>query len=140
MSGGDWYWGRRSRERLVTCDARLVTCADLALAASPFDLTVVFGHRGREEQDRAYREGNSTKQWPNSTHNAYPSRGLDLAPLLSDGSIPWTDQRYWFLLAGLMLAAAAARDVKLRWGGNWDGDEMFDDQRLKDFGHFEVVG
>ena len=60
-----------------------------------------------------------------SRHNVLPSRAVDVAFLLADGSVSWS---------GLLLAKFArlvkAADARVRWGGDWPG--------FKDRPHFEV--
>lgn len=53
--------------------------------------------------------------------------------------IDWKDIKRFALLAGLLLAAAAEEKVKVRWGGNWDGDNDFKDNSLEDLPHLEYV-
>lgn len=143
--GKEHYWGTKSLERIDTLDPRWKSILDDVLAAVPFDIKVVWGYRGREVQDRAYAEGHSTKQWPNSLHNKMPSVAVDLAPLNANGKIPgWGDEpadpRPWMVLAGAVLGVARVARVEVRWGGNWDCDAiMLDDQDFDDLGHFEIT-
>jgi hypothetical protein len=137
--GQQHRWGAASLEKIGTLDPRWRGILNDVLAAVPFDVTVVYGFRGEDAQNAAFAAGNSTKQWPNSVHNTYPSRAIDLAPLDEDGSIPWNDPRPWMVLAGAVLAACRIARVGHRWGGNWDGDAvMLDDQDFDDLGHHEL--
>ena len=65
------------------------------------------------------------KRGGESKHNALPSRALDVAFLLADGSVSWS---------GLLLSKFArlmkAADARVRWGGDWP--------QFKDRPHFEV--
>lgn len=132
-------WGEFSLEKIGTLDARWRGILSDVLAAVPFDVTVVFGFRGEDAQNAAYAAGRSTKQWPNSIHNTFPSRAVDLAPYV-DGGIPWEDPRPWLVLAGAVLGVCEAARVGVRWGGNWDCDAtMLDDQDFDDLGHFELA-
>jgi peptidoglycan L-alanyl-D-glutamate endopeptidase CwlK len=133
------YWGTTSLERIDTLDPRWKGILDDVLVAVPFDVKVIWGYRGQEVQDRAYAEGKSTKQWPNSVHNKMPSRAVDLAPVVG-GEIPWDDPRPWLVLAGAVLGVARVAREGIRWGGNWDSDAvMLDDQDFDDLGHFEIA-
>jgi peptidoglycan L-alanyl-D-glutamate endopeptidase CwlK len=37
-----------------------------------------------------------------------------------------------------MLGIASGLGIKLRWGGNWNGDFNLKDNKFQDIGHFEV--
>lgn len=132
------YWGHESLERIGTLDPRWKSILDDVLVAVPFDVKIVFGYRGEDAQNAAYANGKSTKQWPNSVHNTYPSRAVDLAPIVNR-EIPWNDPRPWLVLAGAILGVARVARENVRWGGNWDCDAIIlDDQDFDDLGHFEL--
>ena len=93
---------------------------------------VTEGYRSPERQDELYTRGRSApgpivtyKRGGESKHNTLPSRALDVAFLLADGSVSWS---------GLLLSKFArlmkAADARVRWGGDW--------QKFKDRPHFEV--
>lgn len=132
-------FGRRSELRLRTCDQRLQRVMRRAIRA--VDFTVVDGHRGEDRQERYFAEGKSTKRWPDSNHNTFPSRAIDVAPWV-DGGIPWDDLRYWYVLCGAIMMAAADEGVELRWGGDWDRGDDFNDEATRpfnDLGHYELA-
>lgn len=132
-------WGFDSKQKLDTLDERLVRLVNDTLKAAPFDVKVVWGYRDKEAQEMAFVSGFSTKRWPESLHNHKPCRAVDLAPIVN-GRIPWKDPRPWLLLAGVMYGVAQVARIPIRWGGNWDRDEVIlDDQGLDDLGHFELV-
>ena len=89
-------------------------------------------YRSPERQDELYKQGRSKpgpvvtyKRGGESKHNTLPSRALDVAFLLADGSVSWS---------GLLLSKFArlmkAADARVRWGGDWS--------KFKDRPHFEV--
>ena len=132
-----------SQAQLSTCDQRLQDVLNKVIIK--FDFTVLEGHRGQEAQDRAYARGLSQVRWPNGKHNATPSKAADVAPY----PIDWGDpnnrekaeaarQRFCYL-AGWVMATAEQMGIKLRWGGDWDGDRDTRDEHFRDLGHFEVV-
>jgi hypothetical protein len=98
------------------------------------DFTVLCGFRGKAEQERLYRLGMSKVTYPNSKHNTYPSRGVDIAPYPVD----WDDAERFYMLAGVIKACAYIRKTKIRWGGDWDSDGDLHDQSFMDLGHFEL--
>jgi hypothetical protein len=132
-------WGTESLERIGTLDERWKKVLDDALRSSPFDLRVLWGFRGEDAQNQAFTDGHSTKRWPNSRHNTFPSVAVDVVPLV-DGQIPWQDVRPWIMMAGIILGIARTARIPMRWGGNWDRDEVIIvDQGFDDLGHFEIL-
>ena len=127
-------FGTRSKELLEELDVRL---QDVLLQAIHFyDFSIISGYRGQAEQDRLYRDGFSKRLYPMSKHNSNPSLAVDIAPY----PIDWANDERFYFLAGIMKAAAHQVGVKLRWGGDWDSDNDFDDQTFMDLGHYELEG
>lgn len=128
-------FGKRSVTRLFTCDERLVRVAHRALLFSPFDFFIIEGHRSKQQQTAAYNNGKSKLQWPHSKHNTSPSTAMDLAPW----PVHWRNVMQFHVLAGVIFTAAAHEKVRLRWGGDWDGDWSAVDQKFFDLPHFEIL-
>jgi len=104
------------------------------------DFTVLCGHRNEEDQNEAFRLGNSTKQWPNSKHNQKPSTAVDVAPWFGPQvKIDWDDLLAFARLAGFLEAIAASLKIKIRWGADWNDNGRSKDERFIDAGHFEVI-
>jgi len=134
----------------MTCDQDLI---DLCVAVIPHtDFTVLCGFRGEEEQNEAFETGRSRLKWPFSKHNHHvlrPDRNdysplslaVDIAPWHPDPPhIRWDNEREFVYLAGMMMQAAFERDIKLRWGGNWDMDaDLYDKNVPFDLVHFELL-
>lgn len=118
-------FGQRSKDNLAQCDQQLQDVLNEAIKY--FDFSVICGHRDREAQDRAYNEGNSTLKWPNSKHNSYPSRAVDVVPYPGGFS---NDNATFYLLATYILRAASLLGIRVTWGGHW--------RSLKDLPHFEL--
>lgn len=100
-----------SLERLATCDTRIQDV--VRAAAVRFNFIVLCGHRGKEDQEKAFAEGNSRLHFPHSKHNASPSHAVDLAPF----PIDWHDVHRFDDLAKVMLEEAARLQVPMEWGG-----------------------
>jgi peptidoglycan LD-endopeptidase CwlK len=96
-------------------------------------------HRGKVEQDAAYASGKSKLKYPDSKHNVLPSRAMDLA-IARKGVINWGDRFDWGLIAGVVLAVAKAKGIKIRLGADWDGDLDLTDQTFNDMCHYEMEG
>ncbi len=121
--------------RLNQCDPRLQRIA--LEVVKDFDCTVVTGQRGRAEQNKAYKNGKSKLKFPQSKHNKTPSLAMDLAPYIKGKGISWdASQCYYF--AGYVMRVADELGIKIRWGGDWDGDHDVKDQRFNDLVHFEL--
>ena len=71
-------FGNVSLERLSGCHLDLQKLAYAVVAKR--DCAVVCGHRGMNEQQRAYSEGNSNAKPGQSPHNDSPSMAMDLMP------------------------------------------------------------
>lgn len=126
-------FSNRSLGRLHTCHADLIIiCEDVI---KTYDFSVLEGHRSNERQAKLFREGKSKLGPGKSKHNLNPSRAVDIAPY----PIDWHDHERFYLLAGFMFQAAAARGIKLRGGIDWDMDWDHKDQTFMDLGHFELV-
>lgn len=124
-------FSKSSEEKLSTCHYMLqVMCKE---AIQIMDFKVIWGHRNKEQQNSLYPKF-TTKKFPDSKHNSDPSLAIDLAPY----PIDWSDLPRFYILAGVMLALAKRNNVKLRWGGDWDGDGDLSDQKFNDLGHFEI--
>ncbi len=105
-------------------------------AINHVDFTVLAGHRTRAEQDLAYARGNSRVRWPHSRHNSLPSTAVDVAPY----PIDWSGRERFVYLAGFIMGTAARMGIRMRWGGDWDGDLDLLEHSLQDLPHLELAG
>lgn len=122
----------RSKDRLATADRRLQAIFNVVIQA--FDNTILCGHRTKEAQNAAFAGGRSRVKWPDGKHNSLPSKAVDAAPY----PIDWKDIKRFIYFGGFVMGVAFALGIKLRWGGDWDGDTMLDDQTFNDYPHFEL--
>lgn len=129
----------KSKSELETCHPDLQKIFGQAIRG--FDHAVIEGHRGKEKQNRFFREGKSQVEYPNSRHNKSPSMAVDAAPY----PIDWEDRRRMTLFAGYVLGIAKSLKREgiishdLRWGGDWDCDTEVSDNDFDDLVHFELV-
>lgn len=129
-------FAKASLEKLHTCVSEIqIVFMDVI---QDWDCKVVWGHRGQADQHQAFVSGASKTDWPNSTHNSYPSRGIDVVPYYPDG-IRWADEHGMYLFAGYVLRTARIYGIILRWGGDWDRDHDTKDQKFNDLCHFEYI-
>lgn len=126
-------FGKTSKRRLVTCHSDLQRLFNEVIKY--YDCSIICGHRSRDKQGEAYREGKSTVQWPNSKHNVYPSIAVDVAPY----PIDWEELRRFYMFVGIVRGVAAVMEIKIRCGADWDGDMEVKDQNFHDLPHFELI-
>lgn len=118
-------FSKRSLDNLKTCDPRLQKVAHEAI--KHFDFTVIEGHRGKEAQDKAVKEGKSKAKWPTSKHNSKPSLAFDATPVPLD----WNNKASFDAMAKAMKAAAKTVGVPIKWGGDF--------KNFYDGPHFELA-
>ena len=125
-------FGRKSRERLSTCDNRLQDVFNEVIKT--VDCSVIEGHRSKERQNKFYEEGKTKVRYPDGRHNASPSRAADVVPY----PIDWNDRERFHLFAGFVIGIAKSMGITLRWGGDWNMNFEVDDNQFDDFPHFEL--
>ncbi|APU00465.1 hypothetical protein [Aeromonas phage 3] len=128
--------GARSIERLNTINPTLKAVVLKAFETMPFDITVIEGVRTKERQRQLVASGDSKIM--NSKHLARPngkSDAVDLAPYPVD----WKDKSRFNLMAEHMFAAAKSLGVRIRWGGDWNMNGDWKDERFYDGPHFELL-
>jgi len=125
--------GLKHEDRLIQVDPTLASI--VREASEIMDIAVTEGFRSKETQNAYFNQGLSKVPYPKSKHNDRPARAVDVVPLPVD----WQDTKRFFFLAGIMKTVAVSHKVKLRWGGDWDGDNDFNDQDFNDLVHFELV-
>jgi peptidoglycan LD-endopeptidase CwlK len=132
-------FGKKSIERLKTCDPKLQELFNEVV--KNYDCSVLEGHRTRERQMELFfaKPQRSKVQWPNSKHNTFPSRGIDVVPYFKDSPhIRWDDMTAFALFAGYVLGVADQMGIKIRAGIDWNGDWEFN-ETFVDAPHFELV-
>jgi peptidoglycan L-alanyl-D-glutamate endopeptidase CwlK len=125
-------FGKKSQERLNTCDPRLVELFEEVV--EHFDCTVIQGYRDEVEQNKAFEDGFSKLKYPQGSHNKYPSLAVDIAPY----PIDWKDRDRFHFFAGVVKGIASQMGLNIRWGGDWDSDTETKDNNFDDLPHFEV--
>lgn len=126
-------YSKRSASRLSTADPRLQSIFNELILT--FDNSIICGYRNKADQNAAYAASNSQVQWPDGKHNENPSRAIDAVPYPT----MWDDKKAFYFMAGKIDEIARKRGIRIRWGGDWDRDYDFDDQKFMDLGHWELV-
>jgi peptidoglycan L-alanyl-D-glutamate endopeptidase CwlK len=122
----------RSEIKLSGCHQDLVEL--FKEVVKNYDCTIIEGHRTLNRQRELYEEGKSKVL--KGKHNSMPSLAVDVAPYVG-GEISW-DSSQCYHFAGYVQATADRMGIKIRWGGDWDGDRNVKDQTFLDLVHFEL--
>ena len=125
-------FGRKSRERLSTCEDSLQKVFNEVI--KHVDCSVLEGHREKDRQNKLFEEGKTKVKYPDGRHNRQPSSAVDVTPYPVD----WKDRERQTLFAGFVIGVASQMGINLRWGGDWDQDFQVVDNRFDDFPHFEL--
>ncbi len=125
-------FSKSSDEKLNTCHPLLQTL--FREVVKKYDCTIICGNRNEKDQNEAFMKGFSKLKFPNSKHNSMPSRAVDVMPY----PINWSDKSRLLHFAGYVQATADRLGIKVRWGGNFDGDSNLDNGFL-DRPHWELV-
>lgn len=129
-----------SEYNVATCAPRLQLVLRRAIRCVPryLDFAVICGHRNQLDQDDAFKRGTSKVRWPNSKHNASPSRAADIRPAPFTQA-DWKDTVRFGRVVGFVEAIAAELGVPLRAGLDWDMDGRTIDEAFQDLGHVELT-
>ena len=125
-------FGRKSKERLSTCESNLQKVFNEVI--KHVDCSVLEGHRDKDRQNKLYEEEKTKVKYPNGRHNRQPSSAVDVTPYPVD----WKDRERQTLFAGFVIGVACQMGINLRWGGDWDQDFQVVDNRFDAFPHFEL--
>lgn len=75
-----YKFSERSLRNLNECDERLIKLMTKSIKTSPYDFSVICGHRNEKDQNKEYADGNSELKFPYGKHNSYPSKAVDVQP------------------------------------------------------------
>lgn len=128
-------FGKRSVLALNDVHPRLRLIAERALELCETDFSVLEGHRGEQEQNKAYRLGNTKVKFPNSAHNQMPALAIDCIPYPFKG---WNDREGFQAISLAMHQAAREFDTEIRWGGDFNRDGNKTTSDAWDLPHYEL--
>jgi len=133
---GPYQFGKKSTKELQTIhqDLQLVLLDTIAI----IDFSIIQGHRNKKLQNLYYEKGRSKLKWPEGQHNKMPSHAVDIVPYPIDWSANSKVQARFYMLMGMVYANAHRRNIKLRFGLDWDSDFIFTDQNFDDLVHIEL--
>ena len=146
-----YKFGKRSKSRLDTCHKDIVIIMEEAIKL--YDFSVLEGLRTAEKQAEYFETGRSKldgvhKKSKHQDDGSGLSKAIDLMPY-KKGSNAFSgkskDKARFYYLGGVIKAVAyrlleeGKITHKIRWGADWDSDDLFDDQNFDDLPHFELV-
>lgn len=137
-------YSNRSLENLTTCHPLIKAVAHEVIKW--VDVMVEEGWRSRRLQNEYFEEGLSKVRWPNSKHNNLNDEGLPeshAAHFLPYPELWQASMRRWYYVGGFITGVGETlvrpEGWHWRWGGDWDGDDIFSDQGFDDLAHHEIV-
>jgi len=134
-------FSERSKERLNTCHRDLKTLFNHVIFER--DCTIICGHRNKTDQDKAFTDGNSKVQWPNSKHNRIPSLAVDVAPYefnhIDWGKLQGAEFSGYVKGVADQLYRIGSISHRIRRGSDWNNDNDIDDTTFWDSAHFEII-
>ena len=119
--------GKKSLDRLGTCEPRLIYLISVAIVTSPIDFSVVCGHRNEKQQFEAVKNGFSKLQYPHSPHNKIFSRAVDIIPYPVGYK---ATEKEWQTLLNHIKAVAKKLNIEIRCGIDWEN--------FPDYPHIEL--
>jgi|TARA_R110000824_G_scaffold217562_1_gene404031 peptidoglycan L-alanyl-D-glutamate endopeptidase CwlK len=126
-------FGKRSKKRLEGLDSRLIDILDELIKI--MDITIIEGLRSAETQNKYYLDNKSKLDGYKKKSNHQTGRAVDLAPYPVD----WKNTKRFYYMGGMIRGIAKERNIKIRWGGDWDSDGETKDQTFMDLVHIEVL-
>jgi peptidoglycan L-alanyl-D-glutamate endopeptidase CwlK len=123
----------QSKNNLATCHQDLQKLFNEVI--KNYDCSILQGWRSNEEQEELFKAGRSKLRAKQSKHNKNPSLAVDVVPYPVD----WDDKDRFYHFAGYVKGVADTMGIKIRWGGDWNNNNSFDDQTFDDLPHFELI-
>lgn len=126
-------FGERSKKALNSADPKLRLLFEEVVKT--YDCAVICGFRNEEDQETAFVQGFSKVRYPNSKHNSYPSKAVDVVPW----PIDWNDTKRFYEFGAIVIETAKKMGIKIRWGGDFNQDGNLKNDRFVDLPHWELV-
>lgn len=124
-------FGERSLRNLEGVNPKLQQLAKEALQESKVDFLITEGLRTKERQKELVAKGLSNTM--KSKH--ITGHAIDIVPY----PIDWNDWGKFLEIYEVFKVASAKNGIKFRWGGDWNMNGTFKDERFMDGPHFELI-
>jgi len=122
-------FGKRSRGRMKGVDAKLQNVFNEVV--KEFDCAIIEGLRSQERQNELVEQGKSQTKFGKHVQG----KAMDVAPY----PIDWGDRDRFHYFGGYVKGIAKSLNLRVRWGGDWDGDFETKDNKFDDLVHFEIL-
>ena len=122
-------FGKRSKGNMKGVDAKLQNVFNEVV--KEFDCTVTEGVRSQERQNELVAQGKSKTKFGKHVL----AKAMDVYPYPVD----FKDRDRFHYFGGYVKGIAKSQGVKIRWGGDWDGDFETKDNIFDDLCHFELL-
>lgn len=134
-------FSKTSKERLDTCHNDLQALFNEVIKY--FDCTVSCGFRNERDQNEALRKGNTKLSFPHSKHNKTPSLAVDVYPYPVNFNNPKYNLQCYYFGGFVMGIARKLKEEgkiksKIRYGGDWNRNNLTYDESFLDLPHFEI--
>jgi len=122
-------FGKRSKGNMKGVDSKLQNVFNEVVRE--FDCTVTEGLRSQERQNELVEQGKSKTKFGKHVLG----KAMDVYPYPVD----FKDRDRFHYFGGYVKGIAKSQGVKIRWGGDWDGDFETKDNVFDDLCHFEIL-
>ena len=126
----NFKFGKRSLDNLRGVHPDLVKVVYRALELSPIDFTITEGLRTVARQKELVAKGLSKTM--NSRH--ITGHAIDIVPLPVD----WNNAQPFVEVSKYFFQAAKELGVAIRWGGDWNENGDWRDEKFRDLPHYEL--
>lgn len=137
-------YSKTSRDRLNTVHPDLQIVFEHVL--QEWDHSILCGVRPKEDQNKAFNDGKSKLQWPDSKHNVTEPDELAMAVDAGPYPLDWDNRERWIGFGCYVLGVAdelyrqGVISHRIRWGGDWNhASRDLSPQNFDDLPHFEAV-
>ena len=128
-----------SKKRLDTVDVTLqqVMIRALDFSIVDFGIPAYGGKRTAEEQNELFCNKASKCDGIDKVSKHQSGKAVDVIAYVN-GKYTY-DKEYYYMIYAAVMYAASSLGVRIRWGGDWDGDLDLKDQTFNDLCHFEML-
>ncbi|MBS3777306.1 MAG: hypothetical protein KGY70_19085 [Bacteroidales bacterium] len=129
-----------SKQRMEGVSETLKAVMYEALKNSPVDFGIAWkgGKRDAEEQNELFQDGASLKDGYNQKSKHQEGKAIDVLPYVKGEYT--TEEKYYYILIGVIMTTANHMEINIRNGGDWDKDgEYVTDHNFIDLPHFELI-
>lgn len=139
-------FGKNSEKKISSLHDDLQMILEFAIKSSDIDFGISCGYRSDTEQLELYSKklSNCDGVINLSKHQLTPAEAFDIYAYI--GGEANYDIKNLIYIAGVILGTAKMLkmngmiDIDIRWGGNWDMDNvLIEDQQFVDLPHFEIA-